>query len=347
MPGFFIRRFGLCAELPVDIMNKSFVRLRTKGNLIKVYSVSNIGRPKPRIKNIFTIQQADSLMKPSSASLIKKSPGFGLGLRPVHYPDFLKKQQPVEWLEIISENYMVQGGLPLDHLNKIMAKYPLAMHGVSLSIGSTDGLDMAYLKELKTLAQHVQPLWISDHLCWTGVQGRNTHDLLPLPYSEEALKLVVQHVSQVQEMLGQRILLENVSSYLNYKSSDMSEWAFLREVSTQADCLLLLDVNNIYVSSINHGFSAKEFLNHLPVERVQQIHLAGHSDHDEYIVDTHDQPVAEPVWDLYRYTCEHFGEVATMIERDDNIPELDVLLTELERARNIAAETLEVNKVAA
>ena len=286
-------------------------------------------------------------MKPSPVSLTKKSPGFGLGLRPVHYPDFLKETQPVEWLEIISENYMVQGGLPLEHLNKIMAKYPLAMHGVSLSIGSTDGLDVEYLKELKALADHVQPLWISDHLCWTGVQGRNAHDLLPLPYSEEALKLVVRHVSQVQELLGQRILLENVSSYLDYQSSEMSEWVFLREVAERADCLLLLDVNNIYVSSINHGFSAKEFLNHLPIERVQQIHLAGHSDHGDYIVDTHDHPVAEPVWDLYRYTCEHFGEVATMIERDDNIPELGELLTELNRARSIAAEVLEVQAVAA
>ena len=286
-------------------------------------------------------------MKPSPVFLTKKSPGFGLGLRPVHYPDFLKKTQPVEWLEIISENYMVQGGLPLDNLNKIMAKYPLAMHGVSLSIGSTDGLDVEYLKELKALADHVQPLWISDHLCWTGVQGRNAHDLLPLPYSEEALKLVVRHVSQVQELLGQRILLENVSSYLDYQSSEMTEWVFLREVAERADCLLLLDVNNIYVSSINHGFSAKEFLNHLPIERVQQIHLAGHSDHGDYIVDTHDHPVAEPVWDLYRYTCEHFGEVATMIERDDNIPELGELLTELNRARSIAAEVLEVQAVAA
>ena len=286
-------------------------------------------------------------MKSSPAPLKKQSPGFGLGLRPVHYPDFLKEPQPVDWLEIISENYMVQGGLPLANLNKIMDKYPLAMHGVSLSIGSTDGLDLAYLKELKALANHVQPMWISDHLCWTGVQGRNTHDLLPLPYSEEALKLVVKHVSQVQEILGQRILLENVSSYLDYKSSEMSEWAFLNQVAEQADCLLLLDVNNIYVSSINHGFSAIEFLNHLPIERVQQIHLAGHSDHGDYIVDTHDHAVAEPVWELYGYACEHFGEVATMIERDDNIPELSVLLSELDRARSIAANTNTMQKATA
>jgi len=273
--------------------------------------------------------------------LRKKSPGFGLGLRPVHYPDFLNATQAVDWLEIISENYMVPGGKPLDMLDAILAKYPVAMHGVSLSIGSTDGLDVAYLAELKALAQRAQPLWISDHLCWTGVQGRNAHDLLPLPYSEEALKLVVRHVGQVQEVLGQRILLENVSSYLNYRSSEMSEWEFLRQVSEQADCLLLLDVNNIYVSSVNHGFDAIEFLNHLPVERVQQIHLAGHKDHGDYIVDTHDHPVAEPVWELYRYACKQFGEVATMIERDDNIPELAVLVTELNRARAIAAEVLE------
>jgi uncharacterized protein len=280
-------------------------------------------------------------MTVSAKPFRKKSPGFGLGLRPVHYPDFLNDVTPaVDWLEIISENYMVPGGKPLDMLDAILARYPVAMHGVSLSIGSTDGLDADYLADLKKLAGHVQPLWISDHLCWTGVQGRNTHDLLPLPYSEEALRLVVRHVDQVQHTLGQRILLENVSSYLNYRSSEMSEWEFLRQVSEQADCLLLLDINNIYVSGINHGFNPIEFLNHLPVERVQQIHLAGHSDHGDYIVDTHDHPVAEPVWSLYRYACTRFGEVATMIERDDHIPALFELVTELNRARHISAEVL-------
>jgi uncharacterized protein (UPF0276 family) len=279
-------------------------------------------------------------MNPASCNTRRISPGFGLGLRPVHYPDFLREGQTVDWLEIISENYMVPGGKPLAMLDAIVERYPVAMHGVSLSIGSTDGLDASYLAELKALATRVQPLWISDHLCWTGVQGRNSHDLLPLPYSEEALRLVVRHVDQVQNTLGQRILLENVSSYLGYRSSEMSEWEFLRQVSEQADCLLLLDVNNIYVSGINHGFDPIAFLNHLPVERVQQIHLAGHSDHGDYIVDTHDQPVAEPVWDLYRYAFSRFGAVATMIERDDNIPELDVLIAELDRARAIAAGML-------
>jgi uncharacterized protein (UPF0276 family) len=280
-------------------------------------------------------------MTTAPAPLRKPSPGFGLGLRPVHYPDFLGEKQPVDWLEIISENYMIPGGKPLAMLDAILERYPVAMHGVSLSIGSTDGLDAAYLADLKALAKHVKPLWISDHLCWTGVHGRNSHDLLPLPYSEEALRLVVAHVKQVQDTLGQRILLENVSSYLDYRASEMSEWEFLRQVAEQADCLLLLDVNNIYVSSINHGFSAIEFLNHLPVERVQQIHLAGHSDHGDYIVDTHDHPVAEPVWELYRYTCSRFGEVASMIERDDHIPDLPELIAELDRARAIAKETLE------
>jgi len=277
-------------------------------------------------------------MNPAPSAIKKESPGFGLGLRPVHYPDFLREPQAVDWLEIISENYMVPGGKPLAMLDAILERYPVAMHGVSLSIGSTDGLDAQYLTELKALANHVQPMWISDHLCWTGVQGRNAHDLLPLPYSEEALRLVVRHVEQVQDTLGQRMLLENVSSYLNYRSSEMSEWEFLRQVAEQADCLLLLDVNNIYVSGINHGFDPIEFLDHLPVERVQQIHLAGHSDHGDYIVDTHDHPVAEPVWDLYRYTCGRFGAVATMIERDDHIPALSELIAELDRARAIAAE---------
>jgi uncharacterized protein (UPF0276 family) len=279
-------------------------------------------------------------MNPASCNTRRISPGFGLGLRPVHYPDFLREGQTVDWLEIISENYMVPGGKPLAMLDAIVERYPVAMHGVSLSIGSSDGLDASYLAELKALATRVQPLWISDHLCWTGVQGRNSHDLLPLPYSEEALRLVVRHVDQVQNTLGRRILLENVSSYLEYRSSEMSEWEFLRQVSEQADCLLLLDVNNIYVSGINHGFDPIAFLNHLPVERVQQMHLAGHSDHGDYIVDTHDHPVAEPVWDLYRYACSRFGAVATMIERDDNIPELDVLIAELDRARAIAAGML-------
>ena len=273
-------------------------------------------------------------------SITRSSPGFGLGLRPVHYADFLREPQAVDWLEIISENFMVPGGKPMDRLDAIRARYPVAMHGVSLSIGSTDGLDPAYLAELKTLADRVQPMWISDHLCWTGVQGRNAHDLLPLPYNDESLRLVVSHVAQVQDVLGRRLVLENVSSYLNFQCSDCSEWDFLREVCERADCLLLLDVNNIYVSSVNHGFDAAEYLRALPRERVQQIHLAGHSDFGEYLVDTHDHPIAAPVWELYGLACELFGPVATMIERDDDIPPLAELLAELGEARAVAALAL-------
>lgn len=265
-------------------------------------------------------------------------PGFGLGLRSEHYADFLDARQPVDWLELISENYMVPGGKPLAMLDAIRADYPVALHGVSLSIGSTDPLDRAYLAQLKALHRRVDPLWVSDHLCWTGVVGRNSHDLLPLPYSEEALKLVVAHVRQVQDLLGERILLENVSSYLEFRDSVMPEWDFVRAVAEEADCLLLLDVNNIYVSSVNHGFDAGEYLRAMPADRVRQIHLAGHHDHGNYIVDTHDHPVCEAVWALYADACRAFGEVATMIERDDHIPPLPELLAELDQARAIAAQ---------
>jgi len=266
----------------------------------------------------------------------KPSPGFGLGLRPDHYADFMAGPQPVDWLELISENYMVPGGKPLAMIDAIRVDYPVALHGVSLSIGSTDPLDRDYLARLKQLARRVEPLWVSDHLCWTGVAGKNSHDLLPLPYSEEALRLVVAHVRQVQDLLGERMLLENVSSYLEFTDSVMPEWTFLRAVAEEADCLLLLDVNNVYVSSVNHGFDPREYLRHLPAERIQQIHLAGHSDHGDYIVDTHDHPVCDAVWALYREACLQFGEVAAMIERDDHIPSLTELIAELDQARAIA-----------
>lgn len=265
------------------------------------------------------------------------SPGFGLGLRPDHYQDLLAAPQPVDWLELISENYLVPGGKPLHMLDAIRERYPVAMHGVSMSIGSARGLDDAYLRDLRRLADRVQPLWISDHLCWTSVHGRQLHDLIPLPYAEEALDVVVRNVRHAQDVLGRRLVLENVSSYLTYRSSTMTEWDFLREVAEQADCLLLLDVNNVYVSSVNHGFDVLDFLDAMPAGRIQQIHLAGHSDHGTHIVDTHDHPVAEPVWALYAQACARFGSVATMIERDDRIPPLPELLAELDRARREAA----------
>lgn len=275
------------------------------------------------------------------------SPGFGLGLRTEHYPDFLSAPQPVEWLEIISDNYLVPGGKPLVVLDQIRERYPLAMHGVSLSIGASDGLDFDYLAALKKLARRVDPLWVSDHLCWTGVQGKNTHDLLPLPYHEQALDHVVRQIRQAQDFLERPLLIENVSSYVSFTDSTLSEWDFLRAVCEEADCLLLLDVNNIHVSSFNHGFDPMTYLHGIPPERVQQIHLAGHSHNGDHIIDTHDHPVADPVWALYRAACEYLGPVATMIERDDRIPPLAELLAELDQARRIAAAVHAQNSEAA
>ena len=261
--------------------------------------------------------------------------GFGLGLRIPHYGEVLANKPAVDWFEILSENYFVEGGKPRHYLQRIRADYPMAMHGVSLSIGGTDPLNYAYLKQLKTLATRIEPAWISDHLCWTGVDGSNLHDLMPLPYTEAAVRHIVARVQEVQEFLGRRILLENVSSYVSYKQSEMSEWEFLAAITQQADCLLLLDVNNIYVSSFNHGFAAQDFIDGIPVERVQQIHLAGHNNCGDYIIDTHDQAVIDPVWDLYTAAVRRFGRVSTMIERDDNIPPLAELLAELDHARAI------------
>jgi uncharacterized protein (UPF0276 family) len=259
--------------------------------------------------------------------------GFGLGLRVDHYEAVLAGHPAVDWFEVLTENYLVPGGKPLDYLMRVRARYPLVMHGVSLSIGSSAPLNREYLRRLKALAQRVQPAWISDHLCWTGVGGRNTHDLLPLPYTEEALEHVAARVRTVQDVLGRRILLENVSSYVTFRDSRLSEWQFLSAIAERADCLILLDVNNIYVSAVNHGFDALEYLNGIPAARVQQIHLAGHEDHGDYLIDTHDHPVIDPVWDLYVAAVRRCGAVSTMIERDDHIPPLAELCAELDRAR--------------
>ena len=264
--------------------------------------------------------------------------GFGLGLRVDHYETILNSEPAVDWFEIISENYLVPGGKPLHYLDRIRERYPLVMHGVSMSIGSTDPLNVDYLKQLKELARRVEPAWISDHLCWTGVHGTNLHDLLPLPYTEETIAHVAARIREVQDYLGRQMLIENVSSYVSYAQSQLSEWDFLRTVCERADCLLLFDVNNVYVSSVNHGFDPLDYLNGIPAERVQQMHLAGHEDHGRYIIDTHDHPVPDPVWELYAQALRRFGPVSTMIERDDNIPPLDELVTELDHARRIAAQ---------
>ncbi|WP_260582674.1 DUF692 domain-containing protein [Sphingopyxis sp. PET50] len=268
------------------------------------------------------------------------SPGFGLGLRTVHYPDYVAAPQRVDWLEIISENYMVPGGRPLAMLDRIRADYPVVMHGVSLSIGSDEPLDGRYLAELKALAERIEPLWVSDHLCWTGINAHNTHDLLPLPYDAPALACVVDNIARVQDHLGRRILIENPSSYVTFRSSDRTEWEFLAEMAERADCLLLLDVNNIYVSARNHGFDPIDYLAGLPAHRIQQVHLAGHSDMGDYVIDTHDHDVCDAVWDLYARAIRTFGPLATMIERDDDIPPLADVIAELDRARSVADAAL-------
>jgi uncharacterized protein (UPF0276 family) len=262
--------------------------------------------------------------------------GFGLGLRTEHYETIISENPPVDWFEILTENYLVPGGKPHYYLDKIREHYPMVMHGVSMSIGSTDPLDRDYLQQVKNLADKIKPQWISDHLCWTGVQGKNMHDLLPLPYTEEAIAYVVDRIRQVQDFLGQQILIENVSSYLTYQQSYMTEWEFIAEICRRADCFILLDVNNIYVSSVNHAFNPLDYITAMPKERVYQLHLAGHCNMGNYIIDTHDSDVIDPVWSLYQATLRHLGNITTMIERDDNIPPLASLLKELEHARELS-----------
>lgn len=263
--------------------------------------------------------------------------GFGLGLRTEHYQEILDCRPNVDWFEIISENYMIPGGKPFYYLDKVRVDYPMVMHGVSLSIGSVSPLDKDYLIALKQLSERIEPAWISDHLCWTGVHGINLHDLLPLSYTIETIQHVVDRITQVQDFLGRPILIENVSSYVSFKSSEMTEWEFINQIAKRSGCLLLLDVNNIYVSSINHSFDAFEFINAIDASRVQQIHLAGHEDHGDYIIDTHDAPIVNSVWDLYFHAIRRFGPVSTMIERDDHIPPIAELIAELDHARKLSA----------
>ena len=269
---------------------------------------------------------------------IPRFAGFGLGLRKEHYRDFLETEQAVDFVEIISENFMACGGRPLRTLEAVRERHPVAMHGVSLSLGSPDGLDADYLAELKALARRIDPLWVSDHLCWTRVGGFATHDLLPLPYTQEALDTCVANLKHAQDVLERPLLVENPSSYVTFSKNTMSEWAFLAELSRETGCYLLLDVNNVWVSSVNHGFDPLEFLHGIPADRVRQIHLAGHSAGLEgMLIDTHDAPVCGAVWQLYARAVERFGACATMIERDDAIPPLPELLAELAIAQAAAA----------
>ena len=265
--------------------------------------------------------------------------GHGLGLRKPHYPTFLETDVPVDFVEVISENFMVAGGRPRDILRRVRERHPVALHGVSMSVGSADGVDRTYLRRLRALVDEVEPLFVSDHLCWTRIEGFSSHDLLPLPYTEEALDIVCANIGIAQDILGRAMLIENPSSYIAFADGTMSEWAFLDAVCARSGCGLLLDVNNVFVSAHNHGFDPLAYIDGIPAARVRQIHLAGHSPGpDGLLIDTHDAPVCAEVWQLYARAVARFGPCATMIERDDAIPPLPDLLAELDQAREIAAQ---------
>ena len=259
--------------------------------------------------------------------------GFGLGLRAPHFEQIIAEKPAVDWFEIISENYFVAGGKPWHYLNKIRADYPIVMHGVSMSIGSIDPINKDYLNQLKNTIARVEPQWVSDHLCFTQVGGINSHDLLPMPYTSESLDHLANKISQVQDYLGREMIFENVSSYLTYNDSQMSEWEFLAQLHKQTGCKFLMDVNNVYVSARNHDFNAMDYLSAIPSTAIAQIHLAGHQDFGTHIIDTHDEDVPDAVWDLYVQYAKTLNPVSTMIERDDNIGSLDDLITELEHAK--------------
>ena len=266
--------------------------------------------------------------------------GYGLGLRAQHYADILSGEPDIDWFEAISENYMVPGGQPLKMLDRIRARFPVVLHGVSLSIASTSPPDRQYLSGLKALAGRIEPVFISDHLCWTGVHGINLHDLLPIPYTREALDHVVARVQLVQDYLKRPLALENVSTYVQFQHSEMPEWEFIAELTRRTGCWLVFDVNNVFVSAFNHDYSAHDFIAGIPRDRVVQFHLAGHEHATSHIVDTHDAMVCDEVWDLYRAALKRFGPVSTIIERDDDIPPLAEMVDELGKARRLGIEIL-------
>lgn len=260
--------------------------------------------------------------------------GVGLGLRSCHYDWVLRNRPPVSWFEIISENFMIPGGKPLRILNQVREHYPVALHGVSMSLGSNDPTPPSYLQKLKTLIDRIQPLWVSDHLCWTGIHGYNGHDLWPLPYTDEAVSHVAKKISEVQEYLGRQILIENLSTYVAFQHSEMTEWEFLKEVAERADCGILLDLNNIYVSAYNHQFDSHLYVDSIPAERVFEIHLAGPSRRGNILVDTHDHPVAPEAWELYEYFLNRSGPRPTLLEWDEHIPSFPVLYDEAMKAQH-------------
>ena len=264
--------------------------------------------------------------------------GFGIGLRSVHFDYILNNNPAIDWFEVLSENYLDTGGRPSYVLDQVAERYPVVLHGVSLSVGSADPINFDYLAKLKALAHRIRAHWISDHLCWTGVAGLNTHDLLPMPYTSEALKHTIARVKTIQDFLERPIALENASTYLEFASSTFPESDFLAALAAEADCGILLDVNNVYVSSFNHGFDAQRYIDRIPAERVVQMHLAGHTHKGTHILDTHSDYVIDTVWNLYRYTHRRIGSVATLLEWDANIPAFDVVHNEALKARKFREE---------
>ncbi|GAA1991810.1 DUF692 domain-containing protein [Nocardiopsis rhodophaea] len=263
--------------------------------------------------------------------------GFGVGLRACHHSYVLSHRPRVDWFEVITENFLDVDGFPRHVLEQVADSYPIVMHGVSMSIGSSDPLDLGYLHRVRRLADRYGAAWVSDHLCWTGVLGINTHDLLPMPFTEQSLRHVVERIRVAQDILERPLVVENPSSYLEYTQSTLTEWEFLARMAEDADCGLLLDVNNVYVSSRNHGFDPAAYLRSVPADRVVQFHLAGHTDHGTHLIDTHDRPVADPVWELYRQALDRTDAVSTLLEWDDRIPPFPELLDELDRARAFSA----------
>jgi len=272
--------------------------------------------------------------------------GCGVGLRAKHYAEVLGDAQLAKrsaWFEVISENFMIDGGKPLDVLDQVRSTHPIVLHGVSMSIGSADPLDEKYLKRLRALADRMQPQMVSDHLCWGSIDGKYAHDLLPLPYAEDEIERIADRIRHVQDVLGRRFMIENVSSYLTWRHSTMPEWEFLAALADRADCGILLDINNIYVSAKNHRFDPLDYLRGVPAHRIGQFHLAGHSDYGAYLLDTHDGPVIDPVWALYAKAVELFGPVSTLIEWDDQIPPFAELHAQALTAQRVAEPILNVD----
>jgi uncharacterized protein (UPF0276 family) len=261
--------------------------------------------------------------------------GIGIGLRTVHYGEILGRKPEIDWFEVLSENYMDTGGRPVHVLDQVAERYPVVLHGVSLGIGNTDPINFEHLTKLKVLAERTRAHWVSDHLCWTGILGRNSHDLLPMPYTEDALRHTIRRVKQVQEFLERPLILENPSSYVEFAVSTLTEWDFLGALAEEADCGLLLDVNNVYVSSFNHGFDPTVYIDAIPTDRVVQVHLAGHTNKGTHILDTHSDHAVDPVWELYRRALRRTGLVSTLYEWDESVPELDVVWSEALKAKPI------------